>query len=132
MMKSFGRGHIVIISSTAGHIVYENGGSYTSAKAGETALARTLRLELCGEPIRITEIAPGMVKTDEFGMVRYGGDVERVAKTYEGVDALTAEDIAEAIRWSVMLPHHFNIDSMVVRPLAQAAQHKVHRVPSTK
>ena len=122
IMKSFGRGHIV----------YENGGSYTSAKAGETALARTLRLELSGEPIRITEIAPGMVKTDEFGMVRYGGDAERVAKIYEGVEALTAEDIAEAVRWSVMLPHHFNIDSMIVRPLAQAAQHKVHRVPSVK
>jgi NADP-dependent 3-hydroxy acid dehydrogenase YdfG len=132
IMKSFGRGHIVIISSTAGHIVYENGGSYTSAKAGETALARTLRLELSGEPIRITEIAPGMVKTDEFGMVRYGGDAERVAKIYEGVEALTAEDIAEAVRWSVMLPHHFNVDSMIVRPLAQAAQHKVHRVTSVK
>ena len=127
-MKSFGRGHIVIISSTAGHIVYENGGSYTSAKAGETALARTLRLELSGEPIRITEIAPGMVKTDEFGMVRYGGDAERVAKIYEGVaEPLTADDVAEAVRWSVMLPHHFNIDLMVIRPLAQAAQHKVVR-----
>ena len=132
LMISHGRGHIVLISSTAGHRAYENGGSYVAAKFAETSVAHTLRLELNGQPIRITEIAPGMVKTDEFGMVRYGGDAERVAKIYEGVEALTAEDIAEAIRWSVMLPHHFNIDSMVVRPLAQAAQHKVHRVPSTK
>ena len=127
-MKAFGRGHIVLISSTAGHIVYENGGSYTSAKHGETALAKTLRLELSGEPIRVTEVAPGMVKTDEFAIKRYK-DPARAAKVYEGVaNPLTAEAIAEAVRWSVMLPHHFNVDSLVLRPLAQAAQHKVHRV----
>lgn len=133
MVKAFAplmqdQGHIVIISSTAGHTAYENGGSYVAAKHAETALARTLRLELNGLPIRVTEIAPGMVKTEEFAKVRFGGDSERAAKVYEGVESpLTAEDVAEAIRWSVMLPEHFNIDSMVIRPVAQAAQHKVHR-----
>jgi NADP-dependent 3-hydroxy acid dehydrogenase YdfG len=121
-------GHIVIISSTAGHVAYENGGSYVAAKHGETSLARTLRLELNGLPIRITEIAPGMVKTEEFSTVRFSGDIARAAKVYEGVEEpLTAEDVAEAIRWSVMLPQHFNVDSMVIRPVAQASNHKVHR-----
>lgn len=127
-MQSHGRGHIVIISSTAGHRAYENGGSYVAAKFAETSVAHTLRLELNGQPIRITEIAPGMVKTDEFAVNRFAGDATKAAKVYEGVDApLTADDVAESIRWSVMLPDHFNVDSMVIRPLAQAANHKVHR-----
>jgi NADP-dependent 3-hydroxy acid dehydrogenase YdfG len=126
-MQANGNGHIVIISSTAGHVAYENGGSYVAAKHAETSLARTLRLELNGLPIRITEIAPGMVKTEEFAKIRFG-DAEKAAKVYEGVAApLTAEDVAEAIRWSVCLPAHFNVDSMVIRPVAQAANHKVHR-----
>ena len=126
-MEKLGHGHIVIISSTAGHVAYENGGSYVAAKHAETALARTLRLELNGLPIRVTEIAPGMVKTEEFAEVRFGNAV-RAAKVYEGVAApLTAEDVAEAIRWSVSLPDHFNVDSLVIRPVAQAANHKVHR-----
>jgi NADP-dependent 3-hydroxy acid dehydrogenase YdfG len=126
-MEKLGHGHIVIISSTAGHVAYENGGSYVAAKHAETALARTLRLELNGLPIRVTEIAPGMVKTEEFAKVRFG-DAARAAKVYEGVTApLTAEDVAEAIRWSVSLPDHFNVDSLVIRPVAQAANHKVHR-----
>jgi NADP-dependent 3-hydroxy acid dehydrogenase YdfG len=126
-MAAHGRGHIVIISSTAGHVAYENGGSYVAAKHAETSLARTLRLELNGLPIRVTEIAPGMVKTDEFAKIRFG-DTDRAAKVYEGVAApLLAEDVAEAIRWSVTLPEHFNVDSLVIRPVAQAAQHKVHR-----
>lgn len=128
IMKAYGKGHIVIISSTAGYIAYENGGSYVAAKFGDVALARTLRLELAGEPIRVTEIAPGMVKTEEFAKNRFKGDIGKAAKIYEGVaEPLTAEDVAEAIRWSVTLPGHFNIDSMVIRPLAQAAQHKVVR-----
>lgn len=122
------KGHIVIVSSTAGHRAYENGGSYVAAKFAETSVAHTLRLELNGQPIRITEIAPGMVKTDEFAVNRFGGDTSKAAKVYEGVDApLTAEDVAESIRWSVTLPDHFNVDSMVIRPIAQAANHKVHR-----
>ncbi len=127
LMQANGNGHIVIISSTAGHVAYENGGSYVAAKHAETSLARTLRLELNGLPIRITEIAPGMVKTEEFAKIRFG-DAEKAAKVYEGVAApLTAEDVAEAIRWSVCLPAHFNVDSMVIRPVAQAANHKVQR-----
>lgn len=130
IMIAHGRGHIVVISSTAGHLAYENGGSYVASKFAETSLAQTLRLELNGKPIRVTEIAPGMVKTDEFAKVRFGGDSQRAAKVYEGVTRpLTAEDVAESIRWSVMLPEHFNIDSMIIRPLAQAAQHKVYRQP---
>jgi NADP-dependent 3-hydroxy acid dehydrogenase YdfG len=126
LMKS--QGHIVIVSSTAGHRAYENGGSYVAAKFAETSMAHTLRLELNGQPIRITEIAPGMVKTDEFALNRFEGDAAKAAKVYEGVDApLTAEDVAESIRWSVTLPPHFNVDSMVIRPVAQAANHKVHR-----
>jgi NADP-dependent 3-hydroxy acid dehydrogenase YdfG len=127
LMQANGNGHIVIISSTAGHVAYENGGSYVAAKHAETSLARTLRLELNGLPIRVTEIAPGMVKTEEFAKIRFG-DAAKAAKVYEGVAApLTAEDVAEAIRWSVCLPAHFNVDSLVIRPVAQAANHKVHR-----
>ena len=128
IMKAHGKGHIVIISSTAGYLAYENGGSYVAAKFADVALARTLRLELAGDPIRVSEIAPGMVKTDEFAKNRFKGDSAKAAKVYEGVEKpLTAEDVAEAIRWTVTLPDHFNIDSMVIRPLAQAAQHKVVR-----
>jgi len=130
LMQAFGRGHIVMISSTAGHRVYENGGSYVAAKFAETSLVETLRLELNGQPIRVTEIAPGMVKTDEFAKQRFSGDTEKAAKVYEGVTRpLVAEDVAEAIRWSVMLPTHFNVDSLVIRPLAQAQSHKVYRKP---
>ena len=127
VLRKNGSGHIVIISSTAGHTAYENGGSYVAAKHAETSLARTLRLELNGEPIRVTEIAPGMVKTEEFSLVRLG-DPTKAENVYKGVESpLVAEDVAEAIRWSVMLPDHFNVDSLVIRPVAQAANHKVHR-----
>lgn len=123
-----GKGHVVVMSSTAAYVAYENGGSYVAAKFAERSLANTLRLELNGTPIRISEIAPGMVKTDEFALVRNNGDAEKAAKVYEGVDfPLTAEDIAESIRWTVMLPAHVNIDSITIRPVAQAAAHKVHR-----
>ena len=128
MIKA-GKGHIVVMSSTAAQVAYENGGSYVAAKFAERSLANTLRLELNGTPIRVTEIAPGMVKTDEFALVRNSGDSVKAAKVYEGVEfPLTAEDIAESIRWSVMLPEHVNIDSLTIRPVAQAAAHKVHRV----
>jgi NADP-dependent 3-hydroxy acid dehydrogenase YdfG len=127
-MISAGRGQVVFVTSTAGHRAYENGGSYVAAKFAERSLAHTLRLELNGQPIRVTEIAPGMVKTDEFALNRFDGDSTKAAKVYEGVAApLTAEDVAESIRWSVSLPEHFNVDSMVIRPVAQAANHKVHR-----
>ena len=129
VMIKAGKGHIVVMSSTAAQVAYENGGSYVAAKFAERSLANTLRLELNGTPIRVTEIAPGMVKTDEFALVRNSGDSAKAAKVYEGVEfPLTAEDIAESIRWSVMLPEHVNIDSLTIRPVAQAAAHKVHRV----
>jgi NADP-dependent 3-hydroxy acid dehydrogenase YdfG len=122
-----GSGDIVIVSSTAGYAAYETGGSYVAAKSAEISLARTLRLELNGLPIRVIEIAPGMVKTDEFSKVRLG-DAAKAEKVYEGVaEPLLAEDIAESIRWAVTLPSHVNIDSLVIRPVAQAANHKVHR-----
>ena len=129
IMQNFGRGHVVVMSSTAGHRTYENGGSYAAAKHAERTIAETLRLEVNGQPIRVTEIAPGMVKTEEFAKVRFHGDMDKVNKTYEGItEPLVAADIAEAIRWAVMLPHHVNIDSMTIRPVAQAANHKVHRI----
>lgn len=129
-MVNAGKGHIVILTSTAGHVAYENGGSYVSAKFAERSLANTLRLELNGTPVRVTEIAPGMVKTDEFALNRNSGDTSKAEKVYENVEKpLTAEDIAESIYWTVSLPEHVNIDSMIIRPVAQAANHKVHRGP---
>ena len=123
-----GEGTVVIMSSTAGLIVYEGGGGYAAAKHAQTALAETLRLELCGRPIRVVELDPGMVRTDEFGLVRFDGDPEKAFAAYAGVaEPLVAEDIADCVAWMVTRPHHVNIDRLVVRPLAQAAQHKVHR-----
>ena len=123
-----GDGVVVNVTSTAGHIVYEGGAGYSAAKYAERAVTETLRLELCGEPVRVTEIAPGMVKTDEFSLVRFDGDADRADAVYAGVPGpLTADDIADCITWVVTRPWHVNIDSMIVRPRAQAAQHKIHR-----
>lgn len=120
---------IVMMGSTAGRIAYEGGAGYTAAKHGLQTMTETLRLELCGEPIRICELAPGMVRTDEFAVNRFGGDQAKASAVYAGVaEPLVAEDIAEAVRWVVSLPAHMNVDEMVLRPVAQAAQHKVHRV----
>ncbi len=124
-----GDGIIVNMGSTAGRIAYEGGAGYTAAKHGTQVVSETLRLELCGQPVRVTEIAPGMVRTDEFSVVRFGGDQEKADAVYAGVaEPLTAEDIADAVTWVVTRPSHVNIDEMVIRPRAQAAQHKVHRV----
>lgn len=126
-----GRGLVVLMGSTAGHVTYETGGSYVAAKHAVAGIAGTLRLELCGEPVRVTEIAPGMVRTEEFAITRFGGDRERAAAVYAGVDEpLTADDVAATVAWVATLPEHVNIDLMVVRPVAQAAQHKVARRPS--
>ncbi|MEJ3743288.1 SDR family oxidoreductase [Actinomycetes bacterium KLBMP 9797] len=128
-LDASGAGTVVVLSSTAGLIVYEGGGGYAAAKHAQTALAETLRLELCGRPVRVVEIDPGMVKTDEFGLTRFDGDEQRAAAVYEGVaEPLVADDIADCVAWCATRPHHVNIDRLVVRPLAQAAQHKVHRV----
>jgi NADP-dependent 3-hydroxy acid dehydrogenase YdfG len=123
-----GRGHVVNVTSIAGLLVYEGGAGYTAAKHAQHALTETLRLELNGLPVRITEIAPGMVKTDEFSLIRFNGDAERAEATYRGVDApLVAEDIADCITFAVTRPAHVDIDLLVVKPVAQAAPHKVHR-----
>lgn len=124
-----GAGTIVTVGSTAGFTVYEGGGGYTTAKHAENALVGTLRLELSGQPVRVVEIDPGMVKTEEFTLNRVGGDDEQADAVYAGVaEPLVAEDIADCIAWCATRPHHVNVDRLVVRPLAQAAQHKVHRV----
>jgi NADP-dependent 3-hydroxy acid dehydrogenase YdfG len=118
-----------LIASGAGVIVYEGGAGYTAAKHGTQVVTETLRLELFDQPVRISEIAPGMVRTDEFATVRFGGDEEKAAAVYAGVaEPLVAEDIADAIGWVVTRPPHVNVDELVIRPRAQAAQHKVHRV----
>lgn len=128
-LKAADSAHVVLMSSTAGHGVYEGGAGYTGAKHAINAFSETLRLELNGLPIRVTEIAPGMVKTDEFSVVRFGGDHERAAKVYEGVaEPLTADDVADCVVWAVTRPPHVDIDLLVVRPVAQASNYKVHRV----
>ncbi|RLP76110.1 SDR family oxidoreductase [Mycetocola tolaasinivorans] len=117
---------IVGITSIAGHTAYEGGGGYNAAKFAERALLEVLRLELSGEPIRVIEIAPGMVHTEEFSLVRFGGDQARADSVYAEVpNPLTAEDIAEAIVHAVELPAHVNIDHLTVKPVAQAAPYKV-------
>jgi NADP-dependent 3-hydroxy acid dehydrogenase YdfG len=121
-------GHIVVTGSIAGRLVYEGGAGYTAAKHAATAVVETLRLELNGRPVRVTEIAPGMVHTEEFSLVRYRGDQQAADRVYEGVaEPLTADDIADCIAFAVTRPAHVNVDLLVVKPLAQAAPHKVAR-----
>ncbi len=123
-----GDGLVVNVGSTAGHIAYEGGAGYTAAKHGVAVLTETLRLELCGQPVRVTEVAPGMVRTEEFSLLRFGGDRERAEAVYAGVEApLTADDVADCIAWVATRPPHVNLDLIVVKPRAQAAQHKVAR-----
>jgi NADP-dependent 3-hydroxy acid dehydrogenase YdfG len=121
-----GAGHIVNLGSIAGFEVYPGGGGYTASKHAVRALTRTLRLELLGEPVRITEIAPGLVET-EFSLVRFDGDQEQARKTYKGIDPLVGSDIADCIAWVVTRPDHVNIDELVVRPRAQATATQVAR-----
>ena len=123
-----GNGHVVNITSIAGLLVYEGGAGYTAAKHAQHAMSETMRLELNGLPVRVTEIAPGMVKTEEFSLVRFAGDAQKAEATYRGVDApLVAEDIADCVAFAVTRPAHVDIDLMVIKPIAQAAPHKVHR-----
>lgn len=126
-----GAGAVLNVGSTAGRIAYEGGAGYTAAKHGTQVVTETLRLELWDQPVRVMEIAPGMVKTDEFALVRFDGDRDKAEAVYAGVpDPLTAEDIADAITWMVTRPPHVNVDELVIRPRRQAAQHKVHREPT--
>ena len=128
-LRASGDAVIVNMGSTAGRVAYETGGGYTAAKHGTKVVTETLRLELVGEPIRISEVAPGMVRTDEFALVRFEGDRAKAEAVYAGVpDPLVAEDVADAVAWIATRPSHVNIDELVIRPRAQAAQHKVHRV----
>ncbi|MFE4670370.1 SDR family NAD(P)-dependent oxidoreductase [Streptomyces sp. NPDC056716] len=129
-LEASGDGTVVVLTSTAGHGTYEGGAGYAAAKHGAHVLAETLRLEIVGRPVRVIEIAPGLVKTDEFALTRFAGDTERAAKVYEGVaDPLTADDVAETITWAVTRPSHVNIDLLVVRPRAQASNTKLYREP---
>jgi len=119
-------GHIVVIGSVAGVEVYPGGAGYTAAKHAVNALTRTLRLELLGKPIRVTEVAPGLVET-EFSLVRFEGDEERASQVYEGFQPLSAEDVAETITFAVTRPPHVNIDYLAVKPTAQATARDLHR-----
>lgn len=121
-----GSGHIVTVTSIAAFEVYRGGAGYSAAKHAQRAALRTLRLELLGEPVRITEVAPGMVET-EFSLVRFGGDKEAAERVYRGMEPLGAEDVAECIRWAVAQPQHVNIDEIIVRPRDQATATEVHR-----
>lgn len=125
-LEASGAGHIIVIGSVAGIEVYPGGGGYTAAKHAVKALTETLRIELVGKPIRVTEVAPGLVET-EFSLVRFGGDAERAKKPYQGMTPLTAGDVADAIVWVVTRPAHVNIDTLVIKPLAQATATLIHR-----
>ena len=128
-MLNYGRGHVVNVTSIAGHLVYEGGSGYVAAKTAQRTLSETLRLELNGKPVRITEIAPGMVKTEEFSLNRLG-DAAKADAVYAGVaEPLLAEDIADCIAFAVTRPPHVDVDLLVVKPVAQAAPYKVHREP---
>ena len=121
-----GDGLIVTITSIAAIEAYDNGSGYTSAKHAQSALHRTLRGELLGKPVRITEILPGMVETD-FSLVRFGGDAERAAAVYEGITPLTAQDVAEVVGFVASRPAHVNLDTIVLKPRAQASAMRAHR-----
>jgi len=126
LLRRAPRAHIVNLGSVAGFEIYAGGVGYTASKHAVRAITKTLRLELMGEPIRVTEIEPGMVDT-EFSLVRFKGDRERAANVYKGMQPLTGADVADCIVWVVTRPPHVNIDEMVVRPIAQATVRDVAR-----
>jgi NADP-dependent 3-hydroxy acid dehydrogenase YdfG len=125
-LERSGDGHIVVVGSVAGVEVYPGGGGYTAAKHAANAVTRTLRLELLGKPIRVSEVAPGMVET-EFSLVRFEGDQAKADKVYEGTNPLTAEDVADAIAYIVTRPLHVDVDYLSVKPTDQATARDVHR-----
>ena len=126
LLRRAPRAHIVNLGSVAGFEVYPGGVGYTASKHAVRAITKTLRLELMGEPIRVTEIEPGMVET-EFSLVRFKGDREKASNVYQGMQPLTGADIADCIVWVVTRPPHVNVDEMVVRPIAQATARDVAR-----
>jgi NADP-dependent 3-hydroxy acid dehydrogenase YdfG len=121
-----GDGHVVTVGSIAGIEVYDNGAGYTAAKHAAHAVNDTLRLELQGKPVRVTLIAPGLVET-EFSLVRFDGDAEAAKRPYAGMTPLTADDVADAIAWAVTRPSHVNVDSIVIKPVAQVTAMRVAR-----
>ncbi|HEY0555443.1 MAG TPA: SDR family NAD(P)-dependent oxidoreductase [Thermoanaerobaculia bacterium] len=125
-LKASGDGHVINLGSIAGFETYVGGGGYTASKHAVRALTRTLRVELLGQPVRVTEVAPGLVET-EFSLVRFAGDEERANSVYRGLDPLTAGDIADCVVWAATRPSHVNIDEIVVRPRDQATATMVNR-----
>ncbi|WP_425954544.1 SDR family oxidoreductase [Xylanimonas sp. McL0601] len=115
-----GGSDVVVVTSTAAYATYEGGAGYTAAKHAERMLATTLRWELAGEPLRVVQIAPGAVATEEFSLVRFDGDATRAAAVYEGYQPLVADDVADAIAWTLSRPAYVSIDELVIRPRAQA------------
>jgi NADP-dependent 3-hydroxy acid dehydrogenase YdfG len=130
ILEAGGDGHIVTIGSIAGHEPYPGGGGYNAAKFAVRSVMAVLRQELLGRPIRVSEIDPGMVDT-EFSLVRFGGDAERASRVYEGVTPLTADDVAECVRWVASRPSHVNVDQMIVLARDQAGARQVHRHPAS-
>jgi NADP-dependent 3-hydroxy acid dehydrogenase YdfG len=127
MLRAGRRGTVLNLTSTAALVAYEGGAGYNAAKAAQRAMTQALRLEEVGNNLRVIEVLPGMVQTEEFALNRLG-DRERAAQVYRGVaEPLTAEDVADVVRYAVSLPHHVNLDEIVLRPVAQAAAHKVVR-----
>lgn len=127
LLRASGAGDVLNITSTAAHAPYEGGAGYTGVKHAERMLTTTLRWELVGEPLRVIEISPGNVATEEFSLVRFGGDADRAAAVYEGYQPLVADDIADTIFWALSRPAHVNIDLLIVRPRAQAHNTKIAR-----
>ena len=128
MLRAHGEGTVLNLTSTAGIVAYEGGAGYNAAKFGAHGLTWALRLEEAENNIRVIEVAPGMVKTEEFSAKRFGGDTAAAEKVYAGIEKpLLAEDVAEVITHAVTLPHHVNLDQIIVRPVAEAAKHKVIR-----
>jgi NADP-dependent 3-hydroxy acid dehydrogenase YdfG len=125
-LRASGDGLVIVIGSIAGSQTYPGGAGYNAAKFAQRAFAEALRKELFGEPIRVTEIEPGMVETD-FSLVRFDGDAERAAKVYEGVDALTADDIAECVTFAATRPPRVNIDQMIVLARDQIGATQINR-----
>ena len=128
-IEASGSGHIVNIGSTAAMETYPGGGGYTASKFAVTAITETLRKELLGKPIRVTQVNPGLVET-EFSVVRFDGDEDRAKIPYQGLVPLTADDIADCVAWAVTRPPNVNIDEVVVRPVAQATSMMIHRSES--
>jgi NADP-dependent 3-hydroxy acid dehydrogenase YdfG len=127
MLRATGEGTVLNLTSTAGLAAYEGGGGYNAAKFGQHALTNALRLEEAEHNVRVIEVAPGLVQTEEFALNRLG-DAQAADKVYQGVEEpLTAEDVADVVRYAVTVPHHVNLDQIVIRPVAQAANHKLIR-----